>query len=71
MPLLVLEGLELIAATREKTHSKVSAQYPTLGKLQPIFEHLLVRISEGIGRENLFHQAVQIYIAGFNNARIT
>jgi len=31
---------------------------------------LLVRISEEIGRENLFYQVVQIYIAGFNNASI-
>jgi len=51
--------LELIAATREKTKSKLSP-----------FDHLLVRISEEIGWENLFHQVVQIYIAGFNNASI-
>jgi len=62
--------LELIAATREKTKSKLSPEYWLIRKLQPIFEHLLVRISEEIGWENLFHQVVQIYIAGFNNASI-
>jgi hypothetical protein len=71
MPLSVLKGLELIAATRGKHIQKCRHDTRPLAKLRPIFEHLLVRISGEIGWENLFHQAVQIYIAGFNNARIT
>jgi len=64
--------LELKAAIKKKLLSKIWAQIPAIRQIATYFDKdCWVRISEELEEKNLFHQAVQIYISTFNNARIT